>query len=105
MLGSNYLTDNLYCDFNSANVRLEENLIMRIIEQYKATKIKLNQVLIYNASLTPATRMSDNYMINRKFALSGGEIDFEADSFSVKMIESCELLSKLYLCLISNNSK
>jgi len=88
LLGSGFLKDNLYCSIYNSLVRPEENLIRRIIDQYSATKIKLNQVLIYSPLITPVSLLSDNYMTNKRFINTGGEIDFEADRFEVKMIEA-----------------
>lgn len=87
MLGSDYLTDNLYCSITGSNIRPEEQLIRRIVSQYDSTKIKLSQVLMNSSYFNPVSRLSDNYMTNKKFLLAGGEIDFEGDSFSAKMIE------------------
>jgi len=88
VLGSDFLLDNLYNSISGAKIRPEENLIRRVIEQYKATKVKLNQILIYSPLINPVSRLSDNYMVNKKFIATGGDIDFEADSFSLKMIEA-----------------
>ncbi len=87
LLGDDYLKDNLYCSLTGGNVRPEENLITRIIEQYNSPKIKLNQVLIHDGNIMPTTTISDNYMINKKFLPTGGEIDYEAGKFQCTMIE------------------
>lgn len=87
IMDGNYLTDNLYSYIENGNVRLEEQLIKRIVNQYKATKIKPTQVLIYNPDLTPFTRLSDNYMVNMKFMPIGGSIDYESEEFKCIMLE------------------
>lgn len=87
LLNGKYLTDNLYCKIANKLIRPEEQLIRRIINQYSATKIKLKQVLIYSDAITPVTRLSDNYTVNRVYMVSGGEIDFAAAKFDINMIE------------------
>lgn len=87
LLSGKYLTDNLYCKIANKLIRPEEQLIRRIINQYSATKIKLKQVLIYSDAITPVTRLSDNYTVNRVYMVSGGEIDYAGDKFDLNMIE------------------
>lgn len=87
LLGDKYLTDNLYSIISGKQIRLEEHLIRRIINQYQATKIKLTQILKYTDSITPATTITDTYMGNRNFIMTGGEIDFEQEEFNCIMIE------------------
>lgn len=88
MLGSDYLRDNLYSSIENALVRPEEQLIRRIINQYGATKIKLTQVLKNSESITPISVISDNYMNGKNFIVTGGEIDFAAEQFTCKMIQT-----------------
>lgn len=87
MLGSDYLKDNLYSSIESALVRPEEHLIRRIISQYRATKIKLTQVLKNSESITPISILSDKYMSGKNFMVTGGEIDFANEQFTCKMIQ------------------
>ena len=94
MLGSDYLRDNLYSSIENALVRPEEQLIRRIINQYGATKIKLTQVLKNSESITPISVISDNYMNGTNFIVTGGEIDFAAEQFTCKMIQTTGYTNK-----------
>lgn len=88
LLSDDYLKDNLYSSIENALVRPEEQLIRRIINQYGATKIKLTQVLKNSESITPISVISDNYMNGKNFIVTGGEIDFAAEQFTCKMIQT-----------------
>lgn len=87
LLGDNYLTNNLYSAIEDEAVRMEEQLIRRIIKRYSAPQIKLTQVIKAAADLTPITRLSDNYMVNKKFINAGGTIDYQMNQFTCIMIE------------------
>lgn len=87
LLGDNYLTDNLYSAIEDKTIRPEEQLIRRIIKRYSAPQIKLTQVIKAAAELTPITRLSDNYMVNKKFINAGGTIDYQMNQFTCIMIE------------------
>lgn len=87
LLGDNYLTDNLYSAIEDKTIRPEEQLIRRIIKRYSAPQIKLTQVIKAAADLTPITRLSDNYMVNKKFINAGGTIDYQMNQFTCIMIE------------------
>ena len=63
------------------------NLIRRIIKRYSAPQIKLTQVIKETPDLTPITRLSDNYMVNKKFINAGGTIDYKMNQFQCIMIE------------------
>lgn len=82
-----YLTDNLWNVLLSTTKRPEEMLITRIINHYSDTRIKLTQVIKERPDLTPITRLSDNYLVNKRFIPIGGTIDYKADKFSCIMIE------------------
>lgn len=88
MLGDNYLTDNLYSAVEGGTVRPEEHLIRRIVNQYSATKNKLTQVLIYSDSITPITTVTDKFQPDKRFAVTGGVIDFAAESFNCTIIQN-----------------
>lgn len=88
MLGDNYLTDNLYSAIEGGTVRLEEHLIRRIVNQYGATKNKLTQVLVYSDSITPITTVTDKYQPDKRFTVTGGVIDFAAESFNCTIIQN-----------------
>ena len=88
MLGDNYLTDNLYSAIEGKPIRPEEGLIRRIVNQYSATKNKLTQVLVYSDSVTPITAITDKFQPDKRFVLTGGEIDFAAESFTIKMVQN-----------------
>ena len=86
-LGNVYLTDNLYSAIESKPVRLEESLIKRIINRYDHTRIKLTQEINNSDELSPISVLSDNYMVNKKFMITGGTIDAAMNKFECKMIE------------------
>lgn len=87
MLGPDYLTDNLFnCIMNEA-IRPEEMMITRCINHYSATRIKLTQEIKECADLSPLTRLSDTYMVNKKFICTGGTIDYQMNRFECIMIE------------------
>ncbi|WP_321331547.1 hypothetical protein [uncultured Bacteroides sp.] len=87
LLGADYLTNNLYSIIENRLIRLEEQLIRRIIGRYAAPRLKLTQQLLYSHVLSPFTILSDNYMVNKRFIPTGGEIDFQADKFEIQMLE------------------
>lgn len=87
LLSGDFLTDNLYSALKAGNVRLEEQLITRIINRYSQPSIKLKQILSLSDNITPLTRMTDNYLSGKKFIVTGGSINIEAESFETQMIE------------------
>lgn len=87
ILDNTYVTDNVFSAIEGKNVRLEEALIRRIIKRYGGTKIKLTQVIKDSSDITPITRLSDNFMYNRKFIVTGGEIDYVNETFTCVMTE------------------
>lgn len=87
IMNNDYLRENLYSSIESALVRPEEALIRRIIARYSAPKIKLTQVLKRSDDISPYTVITDNYLSNKKFIVTGGEIDYKNNSFKCKMIE------------------
>lgn len=82
-----YLKDNLYNAILDKQMRPENMLISRIISHYSTTRMKLTEVINESPSLTPITRMSDNFLLGKKFINAGGSIDFRNDQFSFTMIE------------------
>lgn len=82
-----YLKDNLYNAILDKAMRPENLLISRIISHYSTTRMKLTEVIAEDTSLTPVTRMSDNFLLGKKFINTGGSIDFRNDQFSFTMIE------------------
>lgn len=88
MLGENYLTNNLYSAIEETTVRLEKQLIRRIIKRYSAPRIKLTQVIKAIPDLTPISRLYDNYMVNKRFINAGGTIDYKMNQFQCIMIEA-----------------
>ncbi len=87
MLGDDYLTDNLYnCILDDA-IRPEEMMITRCINHYSATRIKLTQEIKERADLTPITRLSDTFLVGKKFICTGGSIDCKMNRFECIMIE------------------
>ncbi len=87
ILDGNYLTDNLYSAIEGTTIRPEEQLIRRIVKRYSAPRIKLTQVIKETSDLTPITRLSDKYMVNKRFINAGGTIDFKMNQFQCIMIE------------------
>lgn len=82
-----YLTNNLYNAILDKQMRPENMLISRIISHYSTTRLKLTEVINETPSLTPVTRMSDNFLLGKKFINTGGSIDFRNEQFSFTMIE------------------
>lgn len=89
LLYDEYLTNNLYSSILETQIRPEEQLLNRIIEQYCATKTLLMQVIKNNDSITPLTRLTDRHMSGKKFLIVGGVIDYYSNNFNCKMIEVC----------------
>lgn len=87
MLGADYLTDNLYNSITDDNIRPEEMMITRCINHYSTPRIKLTQEIKECTGLTPITRLSDTFMVNKKFICIGGTIDYKMNRFECIMIE------------------
>ena len=87
VLGNDYLTDNLYSSIEKISVRPEEQFIRRIIKRYGISRIKLTQIIKEEPEIAPISRLSDKYMVNKRFINAGGEIDFKMNSFQCVMIE------------------
>ncbi len=87
MLGDDYLQDNLYNCILDDTIRPEEMMITRCINHYSATRIKLTQEIKERADLTPITRLSDTFLVSKKFICTGGSIDCKMNRFECIMIE------------------
>ncbi|WP_195356588.1 hypothetical protein [Bacteroides cellulosilyticus] len=87
MLGSDYLRDNLYNSILDNTIRPEEMMITRCINHYSATRIKLTQEIKERADLSPITRLSDTFLVGKKFINAGGSIDYKMNRFECIMIE------------------
>lgn len=87
MLGNDYLRDNLYNSILDDTIRPEEMLITRCINHYSATRIKLTQEIKERADLSPITRLSDTFLVGKKFINAGGSIDYKMNRFECIMIE------------------
>lgn len=87
MIGNNYLTDNLYSAIEEKLIRPEEQLIRRIINRYSDTHIKLTQEIQETTKLTPITKLSDNFMVDKIFMNIGGSIDYKMGKFRCVMVE------------------
>lgn len=87
LLYGEYLTDNLYSRVADAEIRPEEHLLSRIVNQYRATKILLTQVIRNDNNINPLTRITDRHVQGKNFIVIGGDIDYYANSFTCKMIE------------------
>lgn len=84
---SQYLTDNLYCSHVSGNVRLEEILIKRIVNQYKSTKLKLSQQVCISTLINTIDTITDESQEGKTFVYVGGEIDYQQDTMNIIMLE------------------
>lgn len=87
MLGSDYLTDNLYNYILDETIRPEEMMITRCINHYSTTRIKLTQEIKERADISPNTRLSDTFLVSKKFINAGGSIDYKMNRFECIMIE------------------
>ena len=87
MLGDDYLQDNLYNCILDDTIRPEEMMITRCINHYSATRIKLTQEIKERADLTPITRLSDTFLVSKKFICTVGSIDCKMNRFECIMIE------------------
>lgn len=87
LLDGDYLKDNLYnCILDDA-IRPEEMMITRCINHYSATRIKLTQEIKEHVNLSPITRLSDTFLVDKKFICTGGTIDCQMNKFECIMIE------------------
>ena len=87
VLSTDYLRDDLYSYIEGTTIRPEEQLIRRIINRYNTTRVKLTQVILLSPDITPLSRLSDNYMVNKRFINAGGSIDYKMNRFQCVMIE------------------
>lgn len=88
MIGEDYLRDNLYSVLVDRAIRPEEHLIQRIINRYSTTRIKLTQEIEETIGLTPISRLSDKFLVNKIFINAGGSIDYKMEQFRCIMIET-----------------
>lgn len=87
LLDGDYLKDNLYNCILDDTIRPEEMMITRCINHYSATRIKLTQEIKEHADLSPITRLSDTFLVDKKFICTGGTIDCQMNKFECVMIE------------------
>ena len=87
MLDEDYLQDNLYSSVMNKPIRSEEQLIQRIIKQYNNPKIKLTQELNYKPIL-PFSLFTDQFVKDKIFSLTGGEIEFNQDRMILNLVEN-----------------
>ena len=86
LFNGKYLTKNLYNGITGTMIRPEEFLIRRIVSRYSATHIKLTEV-IKRGIIKPYTLLTDQYMPDKRFIVTGGEIDIKNNTFSAIMQE------------------
>ena len=87
VLNNEYLKDNLYCSLLDEDVRLEELLIRRIRGQYARPKYKLSEELNFiDLPLLPV--LSDKNMVNSRFIIGGGSLNYTMDSMELDLIEN-----------------
>lgn len=87
LMGDKYLTDNLYNIILDKTKRPEEMLITRCVNHYSSPRIKLTQEIKEYTNLSPITRLSDTFLVNKKFINAGGSIDCQMNKFQCIMIE------------------
>ena len=87
LVNNEYLTDNLYTAILNKKMRPEDLLITRIINHYSSPRIKLTQEIKEYTNLSPITRLSDTFLVNKKFINAGGSIDCQMNKFQCIMIE------------------
>ena len=81
-----YLTDDLYCSHVAGNVRLEEMLIKRIVNQYKSSRFRLTQEVCIT-DIIPFDTITDESQDGKRFVYTGGEMDYQQDTMSIIMLE------------------
>ena len=82
-----YLTNNLYSNIYDENIRPEEQLIKRIINQYSSPKIKLTQELKYH-TVFPMDVLKDRSIGDKRFSITGGELNIGRNQMTLKMVEN-----------------
>lgn len=87
LLGSDFITDNLYEGINHEVVRPENLLLRRIVNQYADPKLKLSQVLMNDTSVRPTDKLTDTFQAGKKFVITGKETKYRTDTMDIKMIE------------------
>lgn len=81
------LLETMYNIHTESQKRPEELLITRIINHYAHPNVKLTQPLRYFSTLSPATRLTDQFQPGRTFINAGGTIDYRMNRFDCVMIE------------------
>ena len=69
----------------NTNIKPEELMIQRIVEQYDSPKIKLTQEI--KGDILPYSIVTDNNLTGKKFLQTGGSINYENDSANYNLIE------------------
>lgn len=87
LLGNDFIKDNLYEGINQVVTRPEELLLRRIVNQYSGPKIKLTQVLIYDSTLRPIDKLTDNFQQGKKFVVTGREVKYRSETMNTLMME------------------
>lgn len=82
------VTNNIYCTLAEGNIRFEELLIDRICNQYNSPKYKLTQQLKYTPDLSPFDFITDRFMPNILFTITGTEFEAAKDFLEIKMVEN-----------------
>lgn len=88
LLGSDFLTDNLYSSVMMEQIRPEESMITRIINRYKDTKIRLTQVIRNTDAITPLTVLTDKSQPGKRFILQSGTWDYRGNKITLSMVEN-----------------
>lgn len=88
LLGSDFLTSNLYSSVMGKQIRPEESMITRIINRYKATKIRLTQVIRNTDAIHPFTVLTDNSQLGKRFILQSGVWDYRGNKITLSMVEN-----------------
>ena len=86
-LNGDYIRGNIYQGVTRQQVRPENFLLRRVINQYEVAKTKLSQVLLYAPELLPCDLITDGASAGKSFVQCGGEIRFADDEAEIKMID------------------
>ena len=81
------LVETLYNAVLGKQKRPEELLITRVINHYVAPQVKLTQPLKYTGSVSPLTRLTDQFQPGKTFLATGGSLDYRMNRFDCQMIE------------------
>ena len=82
---NNQILDTFSNNIYNTNIKPEELMIQRIVEQYNEPKIKLTQEV--KGDILPYSIVTDSNLSGKKFIQTGGSINFENDSANYNLVE------------------